>query len=102
MSRANLDRRAARESAVKVAVGGVHGSGGGNGELAGSLDKLTGNMAIGGIDGVGYRKNKATAPIAVPNNQQTKEEDAQAEDLDEVDDLDVIRTEDEHGGTVTT
>lgn len=55
------------------------GKGGGayisNGTLAGSLTTFTGNTATGGINGIGYKKNQALAPITVPANQQTKEED---------------------------
>ncbi len=64
---------------VKVAENQAGGKGGGayiwNGTLDGSLAELTDNTATGGIVGIGFKKNQATAPLTVPANQQTKVED---------------------------
>ncbi|MCI0705091.1 MAG: right-handed parallel beta-helix repeat-containing protein, partial [Planctomycetia bacterium] len=64
---------------VRITQNGAGQKGGGayifNGTLAGSVSELTGNTATGGIAGIGFKQGQATAPIAVPPNQQTVEQD---------------------------
>lgn len=76
---ANVIDRTVTLTNVAVTSNQSAGKGGGayirNGKLEGTITALTGNTATGGINGVGYKKDDATAPVTIPANQQTKEED---------------------------
>ncbi|MCI0700717.1 MAG: hypothetical protein L0241_06520 [Planctomycetia bacterium] len=65
---------------VSVTQNNAGNKGGGayvwKGTLAGQLTALTGNTAVGGIPGIGFKQGQAPAPtITVPQGQQTVEAD---------------------------